>query len=208
MNPIQQRGFCNGWRYRDWPWPWTLWAFHWWKPWQKFQMWQPVRFTGLFFRKSVMQDFGGTVQVIPHITNEIKKSFLQSKIRRRRQNCDHRVGAVQSVILRASRSWNPSVSSSMMWDTRQCDPYPCNSDPVSPCFRRDEDQTHPGQCKRTSGNGNPAGCPGMQKWVSSLTEDIRERLPCSVMPASTSQNPWMWNIYMKLLYVMERESQT
>ena len=36
-------------------------------------------------------DFGGgTVQVIPHITNEIKRPLLQSKITGRRKNRDYR----------------------------------------------------------------------------------------------------------------------
>ena len=62
-------------------------------------------------------DFGGgTVQVIPHITNEIKSRFYRAKYSRTKTELPSSRLVVQSVILRASRSWNPSVSSSMMWD--------------------------------------------------------------------------------------------
>ena len=61
-------------------------------------------------------DFGGgTVQVIPHITNEIKSRFTEQNPQTKTELPSSRL-VVQSVILRASRSWNPSVSSSMMWD--------------------------------------------------------------------------------------------
>ena len=61
-------------------------------------------------------DFGGgTVQVIPHITNEIRVVFTEQNPQTKTELRSSRL-AVQSVILRASHSWNPSVSSSMMWD--------------------------------------------------------------------------------------------
>ncbi len=60
---------------------------------------------------------GGTVQVIPHITNEIKSRFY-------RNFTDTDTGspslrwAVPWVISKASPSWSPSGSSSMRWDMR------------------------------------------------------------------------------------------
>ena len=57
-------------------------------------------------------DFGGgTVQVIPHITNEIKSRFYRRKTRLPLSRWEE-----QSVILKASRSWKQFVSSSSMWD--------------------------------------------------------------------------------------------
>ena len=42
-------------------------------------MLQPVKFTGPFFKKERHGDYGGgTVQVIPHITNEIKSRFYRA----------------------------------------------------------------------------------------------------------------------------------
>ena len=63
-------------------------------------------------------DFGGgTVQVIPHITNEIKSRFIailhQTKPALRSLKL-----AVRSAISKVSRSWNPSVSSSTMSDMK------------------------------------------------------------------------------------------
>ena len=55
---------------------------------------------------------GGTVQVIPHITNEIKSrstAILPMRIPASRSS----KWAVRSATSKASLSWNPSVSSSM-----------------------------------------------------------------------------------------------
>ena len=100
-------------------------------------------------------DFGGgTVQVIPHITNEIKSRFYRAKSADEDRIAIIEVGGTVGDI--ESQPFLESIRQ-FQHDVGHDDPYPCNSDPVSPCFRRDEDQTHPGQCKRTSGNGNPAG---------------------------------------------------
>ena len=57
----------------------------------------------------------GTVQVIPHITNEIKSRFYRAK-----SPDENKIAIIevveQLVILKASHFWNPFVSSSMMWD--------------------------------------------------------------------------------------------
>ena len=61
-------------------------------------------------------DFGGgTVQVIPHITNEIKSRFYRAKSPEETRLPLSR-WEEQSVILKVSRSWKQSVSSSSMWD--------------------------------------------------------------------------------------------
>ena len=59
---------------------------------------------------------GGTVQVIPHITNEIKSRFYRISHLRIPQSQSSR-WAVQSAISRVSRSLRQSDSSSMRWDT-------------------------------------------------------------------------------------------
>ena len=62
-------------------------------------------------------DFGGgTVQVIPHITNEIKSRFYRAKSSDQKKESRSLRSAERSEISRASLSWNPSVSSSMMSD--------------------------------------------------------------------------------------------
>ena len=61
-------------------------------------------------------DFGGgTVQVIPHITNEIKSRFYRAKSPEENKIAIIEVGE-QLVILKANRSWKQFVSSSSMWD--------------------------------------------------------------------------------------------
>ena len=59
---------------------------------------------------------GGTVQVIPHITNEIKSRFYRDFTSEVPQSQSSR-WAVQSAISRVSRSLRQSDSSSMRWDT-------------------------------------------------------------------------------------------
>ncbi len=62
-------------------------------------------------------DFGGgTVQVIPHITNEIKSRFYRESTSEDTQSQSLRL-VVLSVISKASLSSKASVSSSMRWDT-------------------------------------------------------------------------------------------
>ena len=58
---------------------------------------------------------GGTVQVIPHITNEIKSRFYRNLLTRRPGSPSSRWAAPWATS-RASPSWNPSASSSMRWD--------------------------------------------------------------------------------------------
>ena len=50
------------------------------KAWIRIPTLQRVKFTGRFCTRNVMGDYGGgTVQVIPHITNEIKSKFYREK---------------------------------------------------------------------------------------------------------------------------------
>ena len=63
-------------------------------------------------------DFGGgTVQVIPHITNEIKSRFYRNPGRRTPRSPSSR-WAARWATSRASRSWKPSGSSSTRKDTK------------------------------------------------------------------------------------------
>ena len=90
-------------------------------------------------------DFGGgTVQVIPHITNEIKSRF--SGISQQRiQRLPLSKSAVQSVISKASRfRSNPSVPARSRQG--ECDFNPCYPDSVSEGFRRNEDKADTGEC--------------------------------------------------------------
>lgn len=59
---------------------------------------------------------GGTVQVIPHITNEIKSRFYRDFTLRIPQSAIIEVGGTVGVS-RVSRSSRQSDSSSMRWDT-------------------------------------------------------------------------------------------
>ena len=61
---------------------------------------------------------GGTVQVIPHITNEIKSRFYRNYTSDRYCILPSLRSAVPSVILKASRFWRRSVSSSMKSDMK------------------------------------------------------------------------------------------
>ena len=61
-------------------------------------------------------DFGGgTVQVIRILPMRSRAVFTEQNPQTKTELPSSRL-VVQSVILRASRSWNPFVSSSMMWD--------------------------------------------------------------------------------------------
>ena len=80
---------------------------------------------------------GGTVQVIPHITNEIKDRFYKPK-----SEDDNRIAIIE-------------VGGT----------DPCNPDSVSESIRRDEDKTNPAERQGTAGNGTVAGCTGMPKRI-------------------------------------------
>lgn len=63
-------------------------------------------------------DFGGgTVQVIPHITNEIKSRFHRD-LHQTKPALRSLKLAVRSAISKVSHSWSPSVSSSTMSDMK------------------------------------------------------------------------------------------
>ena len=57
---------------------------------------------------------GGTVQVIPHITNEIKSRFYGIIQQTRRRSLSSRLAEPWEILSR-SRFWRQSVSSSMRW---------------------------------------------------------------------------------------------
>ena len=81
-------------------------------------------------------DFGGhTVQVIPHVTNEIKSRFYHNE--------DASETEVAIIEIGGSR-------------TRELYPHPCNFNSLLKGFWRIKDQAYTGKCKRTSGNGNSA----------------------------------------------------
>ena len=59
---------------------------------------------------------GGTVQVIPHITNEIRA--VSSVILQQKRHRSLLLKWVELLVIsKVSRSWRQSVSSSMKWDT-------------------------------------------------------------------------------------------
>ena len=60
---------------------------------------------------------GGTVQVIPHITNEIKSRFYRSYGKTKRISPSSKWAALWAIS-KASPFWRPSASFSMMWDTK------------------------------------------------------------------------------------------
>ena len=115
------------------------------------------------FTKERHGDFGGgTVQVIPHITNEIKSRFYRAKSPDENRIAIIEVGGTVGDIesqpfLESIRQFQHDVGH------EKCNPYSCNLDSIPESFRRNENKTNPGQCQGASGNGNPAGCSGMQK---------------------------------------------
>ena len=108
-------------------------------------------------------DFGGgTVQVIPHITNEIKSRFYRAKSPEENKIAIIEVGGTVGDIesqpfLESIRQFQHDVGH----DNAILDP--CYPDSLFKGIRRNENKTDTGKRKGTSGNGNPAGCSGMQK---------------------------------------------
>ena len=106
-------------------------------------------------------DFGGgTVQVIPHITNEIKSRFYRNFTEEDTHIAIIEVGGTVGDIesqpfLEAIRQFQHDCR------PRECNPHPRHPDPLPESFRRDEDQAYPGKRQRTAGHGNSAGYPGM-----------------------------------------------
>ena len=108
-------------------------------------------------------DFGGgTVQVIPHITNEIKSRFYRAKSPDENRIAIIEVGGTVGDIesqpfLESIRQFQHDVGheNAILIHVTLI--------PYLKSFRRNENKTNPGQCKGASGNGNPAGCSGMQK---------------------------------------------
>ena len=89
-------------------------------------------------------DFGGgTVQVIPHITNEIKSRFIAIQPLRIRK-LPLLKSAEPLVTSKVSLSWKPFVSSSMKKDVK-CYPDSCHTDSISEGFSGNEDKTYPGK---------------------------------------------------------------
>ena len=95
-------------------------------------------------------DFGGgTVQVIPHITNEIKSRFYRNPAATDTEIAIIEVGGTVGDI-----ESQPFLESIRQF---QCYSDPCYSDSLFKSISGNEDKTDTGKCKRTSGNGNPAG---------------------------------------------------
>ena len=105
-------------------------------------------------------DFGGgTVQVIPHITNEIKSRFYRNPAAENTEIAIIEVGGTVGDI--ESQPFLEAIRQFQHEKDMKCYPDPCYTDSISESFSGNEDQTYTGKCKRTSGNGNPAGYPGM-----------------------------------------------
>ena len=86
---------------------------------------------------------GGTVQVIPHITNEIKSRFYRNFNEDETHIAIIEVGGTVGDIesqpfLEAIRQFQHDVR------TRECHSHPCHPDSLSESFRRAEDQADPG----------------------------------------------------------------
>ena len=104
-------------------------------------------------------DFGGgTVQVIPHITNEIKSRFYRNPAATDTEIAIIEVGGTVGDI--ESQPFLESIRQ-FQHDMGQCCADPRHTDPISACFPGDEDQTDSGKRKRITGNGNPAGYSGL-----------------------------------------------
>ena len=102
-------------------------------------------------------DFGGgTVQVIPHITNEIKSRFFRDFSTKDTKIAIIEVGGTVGDIesqpfLEAIRQFQHEVG------RENASFNPCYPDSVPEGFRRNEDKADTGECKRITGNGYPAG---------------------------------------------------
>ena len=101
-------------------------------------------------------DFGGhTVQVIPHVTNEIKSRFYHNEDASETEVAIIEIGGTAGDIesqpfLEALRQFQHEVGH------ENCYPHPCNFNSLLKGFWRIKDQAYTGKCKRTSGNGNSA----------------------------------------------------
>ena len=99
---------------------------------------------------------GGTVQVIPHITNEIKSRFYRDYTNTSNETqiaiieVGGTVGDIESQpFLEAIRQFQHDIGQ-RHFNSR-------HPDSLSQGIRRNENKTDPGQCKRASGYGNLAG---------------------------------------------------
>ncbi len=88
-----------------------------------------------------------TVQVIPHITNEIKSRFYRAKSPDENRIAIIEVGGTVGDIesqpfLESIRQFQHDVGH------EKCNPYPCNPDSIPESFRRNEDKTDTGKCQK------------------------------------------------------------
>ena len=100
-------------------------------------------------------DFGGgTVQVIPHITNEIKSRFYRNPGSTETHIAIIEVGGTVGDI--ESQPFLEAIRQFQHDGARKRHLNPCNTDSLLKSLRGDENETYPGQRKRTAGNGHPA----------------------------------------------------
>lgn len=111
-------------------------------------------------------DFGGgTVQVIPHITNEIKDRFYRNPAAKNTEIAIIEVGGTVGDI--ESQPFLESIRQFQHEKGHENHPDPRNIDSISARIPGDEDKAYPGQRQGSSRHGYPAGYPGMPFGVSS-----------------------------------------
>ena len=102
-------------------------------------------------------DFGGgTVQVIPHITNEIKSRFYRNPSAENTEIAIIEVGGTVGDI--ESQPFLESIRQFQHEKGRDNVIFdPCNLNSIPESLSGNENKTYTGQRQRTSGHGNPAG---------------------------------------------------
>ena len=151
-------------------------------------------------------DFGGgTVQVIPHITNEIKSRFYRNPSAENTEIAIIEVGGTVGDI--ESQPFLESIRQFQHEKGR--DNVILIHVTLIPYLRASQEmknKTYTGQCQRTSGHGNPAGYYRMPfrniRWIT----ESKTRFPCFVtFRQITFFKTWMWIIYTKHLWQWKKE---
>ena len=88
---------------------------------------------------------GATVQVIPHITNEIKRRIWPCPGTERRRTWSSPKSAARWATSRASPSWKPSGRCGRKWASENCLYIHVTLVPYLTGCRRAQDQAHPAQ---------------------------------------------------------------
>ena len=131
---------------------------------------------------------GGTVQVIPHITNEIKSRFYRNYTSEDMHIAIIETGGTVGDIegqpfLEAIRQFQHEVGheNAILIHVTLI--------PLSESIRRNEDQTNPGFCQRAAGYGNPAGYYCMP-YRASAGKGIKDKIAlfCNVPKEHVLQN--------------------